>query len=80
MNIDKHVLQGLAAAGALGVCAVLLALLALVIFISLPGGIDKTEAFIAWVSVGIMILLMVAGHLVYARTLFQAARGRRFGL
>jgi hypothetical protein len=80
MNIDKHLLQGLAAVGALGVCVVLLALLALVIFISLPGGIDKNEAFITWVSVGIMLLLMVAGHLVYARILFQASRGRRFGL
>jgi len=80
MNIDKHMLQGFAAVGALGVCVVLLALLALVIFISLPGGIDATEAFITWVSVGIVILLMVAGHLVYARTLFLASRGRRFGL
>ena len=80
MNIDKHMLQGFAAVGALGVCVVLLALLALVIFISLPGGIDTTEAFITWVSVGIVILLMVAGHLVYARTLFLASRGRRFGL
>ncbi|MGH7623717.1 MAG: hypothetical protein ACREOJ_00170 [Gemmatimonadaceae bacterium] len=80
MNVNKHVLQGMAAAGALGVCVVLLALLALVILISLPGGIDTTEAFITWVSVGIMIVLMVAGHLVYARTLFRASRGRRFGL
>lgn len=77
--MNTSLLQRLAGVGAIGVAVVLLALFALVIFISAPSGIDPIESFVTRVSVGLVLLLMVLGHLVYARILLRAARGERFG-
>jgi hypothetical protein len=38
-------------------------------------GIDTTEAIVAWLSVGLMILAVIAVHLVYVRVLLRLAKG-----
>ncbi|HSC31656.1 MAG TPA: hypothetical protein VLD17_08020 [Gemmatimonadaceae bacterium] len=73
-------LRLLAGLGALGAAAGLVAIYALVVFISLPYGIDRTESFIAICSVGMLFLALVLSHVVYARILLAAARGKHFGL
>lgn len=70
----------LAGLGALGAASGLVVIYALVAFISLPYGIDRTESFIAICSVGLLFLALVMSHVIYARILLQAARGKRFGL
>lgn len=73
-------LRLLAGLGALGAAGGLVAIFALVVFISLPYGIDRTESGIAIVSVGLLFLVLVLSHVIYGRILLEAARGKRFGL
>lgn len=73
-------LRMLAGLGALGAASGLVLIYALVAFISLPYGIDRTESLIAICSVGLLFLALVMSHVIYARILLQAARGKRFGL
>ena len=73
-------LRRLAGLGAFGAACGLAALFALIVFISLPYGIDRTESFIAICSVGMLFLALVLTHVIYGRILVAAARGRRFGL
>ena len=73
-------LRMLAGLGAFGAAGGLVALYALIVFISLPFGIDRTESFIAICSVGLLFLALVLSHVIYARILLAAARGKRFGL
>ena len=70
----------LAGLGAFGAASGLVLIYALVVFISLPYGIDRTESFIAICSVGMLFLALVLSHVVYARILLAAARGKHFGL
>ena len=70
----------LAGLGALGAACGLVAIFALVVFISLPYGIDRSESAIAMVSVGLLLLALVLSHVIYGRILLEAARGKRFGL
>jgi hypothetical protein len=70
----------IAAIGALGVAAGAVALYALLAFISRHtplGGIDRTEAVVAWISIGVPIAAVVAAHLVYARQLMRLASRQR---
>ncbi|HEU4642740.1 MAG TPA: hypothetical protein VFS44_09810 [Gemmatimonadaceae bacterium] len=84
--MSKEKLEKLAALGAFGVCAVLLAIWVLLIVITLPrrgavgGGIDITEAVVTWVAVGLVVLALIAVHVVFARRLLAMARGERFVL
>jgi len=67
--------ERLAALGAVGVSAGVLALYALIIFITLPGrsgGIDPTLAELTWISVGAVVLVVIAIHLVFARVLWRS--------
>lgn len=73
-------LRMLAGLGAFGAASGLVAIFALVVFISLPYGIDVTESFIAICSVGLLFLALVLSHVIYGRILLQAARGKHFGL
>lgn len=70
----------LAGLGAFGAASGLVAIFALVVFLSLPYGIDRTESFIAICSVGLLFLALVLSHVIYGRILLAAARGKRFGL
>ena len=78
--MTKERLSTMAALGAFGACAGLVALYALVAFLSLPGGIDRTESIIAILSVGLVIVLLIAMHLVYGRILLRTGRGEHVGL
>ncbi len=70
----------LAGLGAFAAASGLVLIYALVVFISLPGGIDRTESFISICSVGLLFLALVLSHVIYGRILLQAARGKHFGL
>ncbi|HEY7878307.1 MAG TPA: hypothetical protein VIC55_08770 [Gemmatimonadaceae bacterium] len=78
--MSVSLLQKLAGLGALGVSVGLVALYALIVFLSLPGGIDRTESLIAVCSVGLLFVALIAPHIVYGRILLAASRGKHFGL
>lgn len=66
-----------AAFGALGVAAGAIAFFALIANISRhsgTGGMDMTQAAVAWISVGIPILVIAVVHVVYARILLAYAK------
>lgn len=73
-------LRLLAGLGAMGAAGGLVAIFALVVFVSLPYGIDRSESAIAMISVGLLLLALVLSHVVYGRILLAAARGKHFGL
>jgi hypothetical protein len=64
-----------AAFGALGAAAGILGLYVLIVMSTLPyrGGLDMTSSLITWVSVGGVVTLLIAVHLVYARILLRYA-------
>jgi hypothetical protein len=67
----------LAAFGAIAVALGVAAVYALVVFITIPtpsGGIDWTHAQLTWISVGGVVLVLIAIHVTYARVLLAAAR------
>ena len=67
----------LAALGALGVCAGAFGLYVFLAYFtrSIPlGGIDRTQATLAWISLAIPFSLIIAAHLVYARVLMQYSK------
>jgi hypothetical protein len=70
----------LAAFGALAVALGIVGIFALLVFFTTPtptGGIDWTLAQLTWISVGGVVLALIAIHVVYARVLFGVARGDR---
>lgn len=70
-------LHRLAGLGALAVAGGVLALYLLVAFASrhtASGGIDWTNAVLAWIGAGIPAAAVMAVHLVYARVLLRASR------
>ena len=72
--------EKLAALGAVGVSFGVLALYALIVFITMPrrtGGIDTTNAQLTWISVGVVVLTVIAIHLVFARVLWRAPGASR---
>ena len=67
----------LAALGALGVCAGVFGLFVFLAFFTRPiplGGIDQTQAVVAWISLAIPFVLIIAAHLVYAKVLMEYAK------
>ena len=65
----------LAALGALGASAGLALLLLLFMWYTLgDGGMDGTTMAVAWISVGGLILGLIAAHLVFARKLMDVDR------
>ncbi len=73
-------LPRLAAYGAFGVIAGLFALLAWMVWLTIPGpdsGVDATNAVLTWVSIGGIVLVLSAVHLVYARVLLDWSRSPR---
>ena len=70
-------IQRLAGLGALSVAVPILALYALIAYISTPeptGGIDWTNATIVYIGVGLVALAVIAVHLVLGRQLLVGAR------
>ena len=73
----------LAAFGAFGAVAFFLAIYVLIVVAAAPrhtGGIDWIQAIVTWISVGVAVLAIVALHIVFARGLFDIARGGRRSL
>jgi hypothetical protein len=81
-HMSKGTLARLAAFGALAAIGALAAVYALFMFISYStsAGIDRTQSAIAWLSVGLVFLALIAAHIYFARVLFGISRGERFGL
>jgi len=73
----------LAALGAWAVVAALVAAFgAYVVALTWPNGegMDRTEAWIAWISGGCVALALVAVHIVYARHLSSMASGQKYSI
>lgn len=74
----------LAAAGAAVVSLVLLALFALLVFISLPrpahGGMNDAMAAVTWISLAVIFVVLIGAHVRYAYVLWEVAHGKRFGV
>ncbi len=69
----------LAGLGAFGACAGLLALLLGLVFITRPlarSGIDATNASVAWIALGGLILALIAVHVAIGKQLMLLARGK----
>ena len=69
--------QQLAGRGAFAVCLGIVAVYALLAFISTPrgaGGIDSAHAAIVYIGVGMVVLALIAVHVVLGRQLLAAAR------
>jgi len=70
----------LAALGAFGAIALFVALYALIVYGSIPrstGGIDRTQAIVTWLSVGLSVAALAALHVVLGRELLELSRGER---
>jgi TRAP-type C4-dicarboxylate transport system permease small subunit len=73
-------LARLAAFGAYGACAAIVALFAAVAFISrhtTTGGMMPALSVVTWISLGIVVLALVAAHIILARQLVALADGKR---
>ena len=69
-----------AAYGAFGAVLFFVALFGLVGYAALPrhtGGIDATQATVTWISVGLVVLALIAVHVLIARALLDVAEGSR---
>jgi hypothetical protein len=67
----------LAALGAVGVSLVVLGLFAIIAFGSAPtpsGGIDRTNAVLAWIGAAIPAAAIIAAHLAYVKVLLDESR------
>jgi hypothetical protein len=66
--------------GAFGGIVLFVAIFALIVYGSVPrstGGIDRIEAIVTWISVGLAVLAMVGVHIVIGRGLLAFSRGER---
>ncbi len=77
-TLKKETIEKSAALGAVLVAVALAAFYAFFVWLSYPDGegIDRTEAILSWISVGLLILAVIISHLIYARILFRDARSR----
>jgi hypothetical protein len=70
----------LAGLGAFGACAGLLGVYLLLVFLSFPratGGIDRTNAAVAMISLAGVVFALIVIHVVIGRQLLRFARGER---
>jgi hypothetical protein len=74
-------LTKLAGLGALAAAGGILAIYALLVFITIPrprtAGIDMTNGVLTWISVGLVILALVIPHVVFGRILLSEAKTGR---
>ena len=68
----------LAGLGALGACVAFVGLFALVAFISRhtpTGGMMPALSAVSWISIGLVVLALIAVHVVIAKQLLYVGRG-----
>jgi hypothetical protein len=68
----------LAGLGALGACGAFIALFAYVAYISrhtATGGMMPALSAVAWISLGLVVLALIAVHLAIGKQLFHLGRG-----
>ena len=68
----------LAGLGAFGACAAFVALFALIAYISRPsptGGMMPALTAVAWISIGLVVLALIAVHVALGRQLLDLAKG-----
>ena len=66
--------------GALAATLLFVAIFALIAYVAIPrhtGGIDGIEATVTWISVGLVILALIAVHIIVGRGLLAFGRGVR---
>ena len=71
MNIQRQ-----AGLGAFGAAAGIAALFVLFVVLTVPGsgtGMDRTNAFVAWISVGGVALALIVVHVLIGRVLVREA-------
>jgi hypothetical protein len=75
-TLRKDTVEKSAAAGAVLVSLALAAFFAFFVYLAYPdgAGIDTTEAIVAWIAVGLLILAVILAHLAYARILFRDSK------
>ena len=78
MPKERRSIPKLAALGALGASAGLGLLFLLFVFYTLgAGGMDGVTTAVAWISVGGLIVGLIAAHLMFARKLMDVDREER---
>jgi hypothetical protein len=73
----------LAGLGAFGACAGFVALYAFVAYISrhtATGGMTETLSAVAWISVGLVVLALIAVHVAIGKELLSLSRGEPHGV
>lgn len=77
-TMRKETIERYAAIGAILISIALAAFFAFFVWLSFPDGegIDRTEAILSWISVGLLILAVIITHLIYARILFRDSRSK----
>jgi len=68
----------LAGLGAFGASAGLLALFALLVYVTRParlGGIDTTNAIVAWIALGGLFVALILVHVMIGKRLLLLAKG-----
>jgi hypothetical protein len=69
--------------GAFAASVGLLLLWGLLLYVSRPtsrGGIDRTNAVVAWIALSGLFVALIAAHVVIGRRLFRGASGEPRGL
>ena len=75
--MERRKIMRLAGMGALGAAGGIVAFFALLVWITRPvptGGMNTSQAVVTWISLGGVIVALVAVHVVYAILLLGAAR------
>ena len=73
----------LAGLGAFGACAGFVALFVLVAYISrhtATGGMTETLSVVTWISVGLVVLALIAVHVAIGKELLSLSRGEPRGV
>lgn len=73
----------LAGLGAFGACAGFVALYVLVVYISrhtATGGMTQALAVVTWISVGLVVLALIAVHVAIGKELLSLGRGESRGV
>jgi hypothetical protein len=73
----------LAGLGAFGACAGFVALYALVVYISrhtATGGMTETLSVVTWISIGLVVLALIAVHVAIGKELLSLGRGEPRGV
>jgi hypothetical protein len=73
----------LAGLGAFGACAVFVALYAFIAYVArhtTTGGITQTLSVVTWISVGLVVIALIAVHVAIGKELLSLSRGESRGV